>query len=103
MIGEVDFFKGMMEEAGVSDEEEETIRDFIQIRNFFGLSEYVDHLDLPENTREALKNFDRLFGGLESLNVAEGFTESRRALEAIGRLKKVYQALSFYEENKNVS
>ena len=102
-IGEVDFFKGLMEEAGVSDEEEEIIRDFIQIRNFFGLNEYVDHLDLPENTREALKNFDRLFGGLESLDVAEDFTGSRRTLDAIGRLRKVYQALSFYGYDKYIS
>ena len=103
VIGEVDFFKGMMEEAGVSEEEEEIIRDFIQIRNFFGLSEYVEHLDLPENTREALSNFDRLFGGLESLDVAESFTGSRRALEAIARLRKVYQAVSFYGYDKYIS
>lgn len=95
-IGEVDFFKGLMEEAGVSAEEEEAIRDFIQIRNFFGLSEYVEHLDLPDHTRKALSTFDRLFGGLEALDMAETFTRSRRALEAIERLRKVYSAIRLY-------
>lgn len=96
VIGEVDYFKGLMEEAGVSPEEEEIIRDFIQIRNFFGLSEYVEHLDLPERTREALTSFDRLFGGLEILDIAAGFTSNRRAAEAIERLRRVYQAIRFY-------
>ena len=95
-IGQVEFFKGLMEEAGASKEEEETIRDFIQIRNFFGLSEYVEHLDIPAKTANALRRFDQLFGNQEALDLAESFTDNHRALEAIERLRKVYAAVSYY-------
>jgi len=103
VIGQVEYFKGLMEEAGASGEEEENIRDFIQIRNFFGLSEYSDKLEIPSNIREALHKFDRLFGGLEALDLAESFTENRRSMEAIERLRKVYAAVSYYGYEKYIS
>ena len=103
VVGEVDFFRGMMQEAGISPEEEEEIRDLIQSRNFFGLSEYVTNLDMPEHTRRALSGFDRLVGGLEILSLAENCTEDRRAMDAIDRLRKVYSALSFYGDEQYIS
>jgi len=102
-IGEVDFFKGLMEEAGVSIEEENEIRDLIQARNFFGLSEYVDNLELPEHTLKALSGFDRLIGGPETFDIAEEYSENRRALEAVERLRKVYSALQLYGYDKYIS
>ncbi|MBR6172625.1 MAG: ATP phosphoribosyltransferase regulatory subunit [Eubacterium sp.] len=103
VIGEVDYFRGMMAEAGIGAEEEEEIRDLIQIRNFFGLSEYVTNLEMPEHIREALSGFDRFVGGLEILEIAEGCTEDSRALNAIDRLRKVYSALSFYGYDKYIN
>lgn len=101
-IGQVEYFRGLMEEAGASKEEEDTIRDFIQIRNFFGLSEYVEHLDIPAKTANALRRFDQLFGNQEALDLAESFTDNRRAREAIERLRKVYAAVSYYGYEKYV-
>ena len=95
-IGDVDFFKGLMEEAGVSDDIEEKIRDFIQIKNFFGLSEYVETLNISDNLKKCFKEFDTLFGGEEVLDKAASYTTSKRALEAIDRLRKVYKAVSYY-------
>ncbi len=103
VIGQVEYFKGLMEEAGASPEEENTIRDFIQARNFFGLSEYADQLDIPTNVRDALRSFDRLFGGPEALTLAAGYTGNRRAKEAIERLRKVYAAVSYYGHEKYIS
>ncbi|SEF42425.1 ATP phosphoribosyltransferase regulatory subunit [Eubacterium ruminantium] len=95
-IGEVEFFKGIIEEAGLGSEEEESIKEFIQMRNFFGLIEYVKRLDISDNSKEALCSFDKFFGGVEMLDRAEKITKSEKALTAIGRLRKVYNVLSFY-------
>ncbi|MCR5148185.1 MAG: ATP phosphoribosyltransferase regulatory subunit [Eubacterium sp.] len=95
-IGEVEFFKGIIEEAGLGSEEEENIKEFIQMRNFFGLLEYVKRLDIPENSKEALCSFDKFFGSVEMLDRAEKITKSEKALTAIGRLRKVYNVLRFY-------
>lgn len=101
-VGDVDFFKGLMEEGNVSDEIEETIRDFIQIKNFFGLSEYVENLDISDNLKKCLSEFDTLFGGVEVLDKAASYTKNERALEAIDRLRKVYKAISYYGYEKYI-
>jgi ATP phosphoribosyltransferase regulatory subunit len=95
-IGEVEYFKGLIEEAGINPETEAKIRDYIQLKNFFGLQEYVKSLDIKQSLKEALTNFDKLFGGLEMLDKAASYTKSQTALNAIDRMRKVYTALSFY-------
>ena len=102
-IGEVDYFKGIIEEAGIDEDTENTIRDFIQIKNFFGLSEYLQRLDIDENIKNSLNSMSALFGGPEILDKAAESTDNARALEAIERMKKVYTALSYYEYTDYVS
>ncbi len=101
-VGEVDFFKGIIEEAGLHEEEEIAIREYIQNKNFFGLQEYVKHLDISEHLKQVLVSFDQLFGGLEMLERAKGLVQNQRSLIAIDRLEKVYHALSYYHCEEHV-
>ena len=102
-IGEVDYFKGIIEDASLDEKTENKIRDYIQIKNFFGLSEYISELDMPEDIKKNLNSLSSMFGGLECLENAEKITKSERALEAIDRLRKVYKALSYYEYQNYIS
>ena len=95
-IGEVEYFKGMIAEAGIDEETEGKIREYIHMKNFFGLSEYVSKLPIPEKTKTALASFDSLFGGLEMLERAASYVTNQASLTAIDRLKKVYTALESY-------
>ncbi len=95
-IGEVEFFEGIIEEAGLGKEEEEDIKGLIQMRNFFGLFEYVNKLDISDGSKKALCSFDKFFGGIEMLDRAEEITKNEKALTALGRLRKVYNVLKFY-------
>ena len=95
-IGEVEFFEGIIEEAGLGKEEEEDIKGLIQMRNFFGLFEYVNKLDISDESKQALCSFDKFFGGIEMLDRAEEITKNEKALTALGRLRKVYNVLKFY-------
>ncbi|MBQ8147778.1 MAG: ATP phosphoribosyltransferase regulatory subunit [Lachnospiraceae bacterium] len=101
-VGAVDFFKGVVEEAGLDEEEESTIREYIQNKNFFGMQEYVKHLNISENLKQVLVSFDQLFGGLEMLERAKGLVQNQRSLRAIERLENVYQALAYYHYEKHV-
>lgn len=94
--GEVEFFKGIIEEAGLNEEEEAAIREYIMNKNFFGLEEYVKHLAVSEHMKQVLVSFDQLFGGPEMLERARRLVQNHRSLTAISRLEKVYHALSFY-------
>lgn len=102
-IGEVEYFKGILEEAGLDKKIENKIRDYIQIKNFFGLSEYISELDMPESVKNNLNALSGLFGGIDTLEKAKTLTTNAAALEALDRLQKVYTALSYYEYEKYVS
>ena len=102
-LGEVDYFKGVLEDAGLDEETEDKIRDYIQIKNFFGLSEYISELSLPDSVRNTLLALSSLFGGVEVLEKAGALTENARASEALDRLHRVYKALSYYEYEKYIS
>lgn len=102
-VGEVDFFKGVIEEAGLSVEEESHIRAYIQNKNFFGLQEYVKQLDISEHLKQVLVSFEHLFGGVDMLEQAQKLVQNRRSLEALNRLQKVYQALAFYHCEEHIS
>lgn len=102
-VGEVDFFKGVIEEAGLSVEEEIHIRAYIQNKNFFGLQEYVKQLDISEHLKQVLVSFEHLFGGVDMLEQAQKLVQNRRSLEALDRLQKVYQALAFYHCEEHIS
>lgn len=102
-VGEVDFFKGVIEEAGLSVEEESNIRAYIQNKNFFGLQEYVKQLDISEHLKRVLVSFEHLFGGVDMLEQAQKLVQNRRSLEALDRLQKVYQALAFYHCEEHIS
>ena len=102
-IGEVDYFKGIIEDANLDEKTENKIRDYIQIKNFFGLSEYISELDITEDVKKNLNSLSSMFGGLDCLEKAEKITKSERALEAIDRLRKVYKALTYYEYQNYIS
>ena len=102
-IGEVEFFKGMIEEAGLDDETEQRIKEYIHSKNFFGLTEFVNTLEIPEERKTALKSFESLFGGLDMLDHAEKLVTNAASLEAIARMRKVYTALTSYGYEKYVS
>lgn len=99
-IGEVDFFKGILEEARLDSKTADEIRNFIHNRNFFGLESLMKELDLDDKVKNVLISFDQLFGGCEMLKRAKQLVTNTVSLEAIERLEKVYKALSYsgYEQ-----
>lgn len=99
-IGEVDYFKGLMTEAGIDSDTEEKIREYILLKNFYGLSEFVAKLDISQAMKDAISEFDMLFGGLEMLEHARELVSNKQSIEAIDRMRKVYTALSYYGYDK---
>ncbi len=99
-IGEVDFFKGILENTNLEETVIDEIRGLIHNRNFFGLEILIKELDLSDNVKNVLLSFDQLFGGLEMLDTAKKLVSNKTSMEAIERLEKVYKALSYsgYEQ-----
>jgi ATP phosphoribosyltransferase regulatory subunit len=101
-IGHVDFFKGLVKEAGITEEEELQIKEYINIKNFFGLDEYLKKLNISAELKKAFMSFDSLFGGTDMLENAAGLVSNDTSLEALNRLNRIYTALSCYGYDKYI-
>ncbi|MBR6223571.1 MAG: ATP phosphoribosyltransferase regulatory subunit [Lachnospiraceae bacterium] len=102
-VGNVNFFKGIVEEAGIDKNIEEKLRTYIHNKNSFGLSEYVKSLELSDKLTETFDRFYNLFGGVEMLDEALTLVDNPVSVEAIERLKRVYNALKVYGYEKHIS
>ncbi len=101
-IGQIDYFKGLVAESGISEDEELQIKEYINIKNFFGLEEYLNKLDINDSLKKAFLAFDSLFGGEEMLEEAEKLVTNDTSLTALNRLKKIYKALCYYGYDKYI-
>ncbi len=102
-VGHVGFLKGLFDEARLSPETEETIRSFLENKNFFGMEEEISRSGAAGSVQELFGRLPELFGSMEQIRAAEKLTKSSAAQEAIRRLSRVYEILCFYGLEKYVS
>ncbi|MFQ7182512.1 MAG: ATP phosphoribosyltransferase regulatory subunit [Hungatella sp.] len=102
-LGEVDFFRGLLEEAGMDEEMEEKLRELIKNKNYFGVEELVMEQPIPQELKDAFLKLPELFGSLEEIQAAREFTKNPRALRAIDRLEEVNRILEYYDLSEYVS
>lgn len=101
-IGSMDYFVGLVKESGISEETAVMIKEYINIKNFFGLSEYLKELNVPDNIKEAFLAFDSLFGGEEMIDRAISYVANDMSVQACERLRRIYKALSYYGYETNI-
>ena len=103
-IGEADFFRALIEEAGFEEEEEITkLRVLIEKKNMFGVEEMVMTKEMSKELKEIFLKLPELFGSLETLSYAKELTNNERAVKAIERLEKLYEILKEYGFDHYVS
>lgn len=102
-IGQVDFFKSLLDSAGVEPEDEVALRELISKKNFFGVEEFLDEKHYPESISEILKRLPNMFGNTEVLKEAKSLTDDKRALASIDRLEQLYKVLCVYGIETQVS
>jgi ATP phosphoribosyltransferase regulatory subunit len=102
-IGEIDYFKGLCEEAGLDEETELSLRDYISGKNIFGAENLLTEKGIDEKHRKKLLQITEYIGSsAEVLKRAENSGNSRSE-NAVERLKKLYQVLCEYGVEKYVS
>ncbi len=95
-VSNVDFLKSLMDDAHLTEEENERVRELINNRNYFGLEEYLDQIEVKSSTREAFSSLSELVGGEEILSRAKNVAPNSDGVRSILRLEKLYQALTSY-------
>lgn len=95
-LGQVEFYRGLVEEAGMDEDTQEQLRELIENKNFFGVEELLTEQTMPEALKQVFLKLPELFGDIEQIRLARTMTKSPRALRAIDRLERVQEILDKY-------
>lgn len=95
-LGQVDFFRGLAEEAGMDEETQERLRELIENKNFFGVESLLTESAMADSLKSVFLKLPELFGSLEHVKLAKNMTSNPKALHAIERLEKVHAILESY-------
>ena len=102
-VGQVDYFKSLLQDANLDIEEEENLRSLISQKNYFGVEDLVRSQNIPESLEKAFLELPHLFGSSEVLQKARSLTDNICAIKAVERLEEIYEILKIYGYEKYVS
>lgn len=102
-IGQVDFFKSLVEEAGLSEKATSNLRQLISNKNYFGVEELICKQNVSEELEHVFTMLPQLFGSQEVLQRAKKMTSNPGAVKAIERLEELHQVLVQYHCEEYVS
>ncbi len=101
-IGDIGFFKELMNQLNVDANQQETIRNFIELKNYTALNDMLDEIGDTDATR-ALKMLPRLFGGEEVFTKAAQLFSDERTDSILSRLKDLYKDVSKLSHNGKIT
>ncbi|MBQ1849873.1 MAG: ATP phosphoribosyltransferase regulatory subunit [Lachnospiraceae bacterium] len=102
-IGQVEYFKGLCQEAGLDEETEMDLRACISGKNFFAAQELLMERNVADPYRGILLKVADLFNSMTSLSDAKKLVKNERSLAAIERLEKLDEVLRLYGVESYVS
>ena len=102
-IGNVDFLKGLSQEAGLSAELEEAVRSQISDKNYFGVEELILEAGIDPEKAAGFLKLTELFGDAECLDEAEQLVGNDQSKKAVKHLKKVHKLLEELGDGDHIS
>lgn len=103
-VGHVEFFRGLMEAAGLSEEQEEVIRELIANKNFFGVEEEISDCSMNQNLKELFGMLGTIYDNASSFGEAKTYAaDYPRVYKAIRRLEDLDAVLKVYDVDKYVT
>lgn len=103
-VGHVEFFRGLMEAAGLSEEQEEVIRELIANKNFFGVEEEIFDCSMNQNLKELFGMLGTIYDNAVSFEEAKTYAaDYPRVYKAIRRLEDLDAVLKIYGVDKYVT
>lgn len=102
-IGEVNFFKSLVNDGSLDESQIENIRHLISVKNFYAVEDLLEGSGMSSRRIKALVKLPQLFGGVEILDEAGHLAVNKACREAIDRLRAIYALLEDREMSKYVS
>lgn len=96
-VGHVEFFRGLMEAAGLDDEQEENIRELIANKNFFGVEEEISSYPMSADLKALFGMLGTLYNDVADFADAKNYAaDYPRVYKAIRRLEEIDKVLKIY-------
>ena len=102
-IGQVEYFKGLCAKAGLDEETELELREYISGKNIFGAEALLAEKQIQASEAERLLKITDCYGSVEALTLAKEAANNDRSVKAIERLEMLYHVLCEYGVEKYVS
>ena len=102
-VGQVDFFRGVMEEAGLTGPKADELRGYVDRKNMLAIELFMNENGVSPGLRERIMRLPVLYGGEEVLGAASDLTQNARALSAIDTLREVYEYIAAFGLSKYVT
>lgn len=103
-VGHARFFQGIVEAAGLGEEQEDQLRSLLSNKNFLGVEEFAEQLDLSDELKELMLMLGSFETAAEELSDAEKLAAAYpRILSAIRELEELGSYLKLYGIEKYIS
>lgn len=102
-IGQVEFFKGLMEETGLSEQCIEQIRVLIDHKDFLGIEEMIMKQNIDKSLQKLILSLPGLFGSIDVIDSVEKMTKNQRSIRALENLRSILDILDDYGLTRYVS
>jgi len=102
-IGNVEYFKGLCEAAGLDEDTELSLREHISGKNYFAAEALLEEKAIDKTIAEKLLTVTELFGQSDVLDKAKKIADNSRSQDAVDRLVELYRVLELYGVTDHVS
>jgi ATP phosphoribosyltransferase regulatory subunit len=95
-IGQVEFFKGLVEDAGLNPEEAEQLRLLIEEKNQLMLEMFLKEFPMDKKLKGILMDLPSMYGDVDVLERGAEYTKNPRCQRAIANIRQVHEVLKDY-------
>lgn len=102
-IGQVEFFNGLAEEAGISEADNDKISKLIDRKDYVGVEQIVSKYQISTELKDLILKLPSLFGSLDVIEKLKRVTKNSRSLAALNNIEEVIDILRDYGMEKYIS
>jgi len=102
-IGQVEFFRGLMEEAGISEEEIIEIQNLIDRKDMLALEIALEKLPISQRVKDTIYRLPQLYGDGRILQEAMKISHNAKCRAAVENIYQVYEILKGYGFDRYVT
>ena len=102
-IGQVGFFNGLVDQAGIDAVTIEKLRARIDSKDSQGIKNIVKDLEIDEEIKKVMIDLPYLFGGVDIIDRADVPGLNQTSKDALANLRKIYDMLVLYGFEQYVS